>query len=216
MSQDSQLQQSVLAELNWEPGVVAGHIGVIANAGVVTLSGHVGSYAEKHAAETAARRVRGVRAVAEEIEVRFEFDTKRRDDDIAAAVIERLSWNVTVPSNSVRVTVEEGWVTMTGQVTWWFQKEAAERDVRPLHAIIGVTNRITVLPRVDVVGLRDDISQALHRSKFITSDNINVHTDGGKVVLSGTVQSFYEREAAEQTAWSAPGATIVQNDLAVV
>jgi osmotically-inducible protein OsmY len=216
MSQDSQLQQSVLAELNWDPGVTAGHIGVTANAGVVTLTGHVNSYAEKHAAETAARRVNGVKAVAEEIEIQYSFDPKHSDDEIAAAVIARLSWNVSVPKNSVRVKVEKGWVTLTGQVAWWYQKEAAGTDIRPLQGIVGVSNQMTVTPRVDVAGLSDDITQALHRSKFFNPDHINVHADGGKVVLSGSVQSFYERDAAEHTAWSAPGTIVVQNDLTIV
>ena len=122
MSQDSQLQESGLAAFNWEPSVSAGHIGVAANAGVVSLSGYVDSYAEKHAAETAARRVKGVRAVAEEIEVRLAMDSRRSDAQIAAAAIERLSWNVTVPKDSVQVKVENGWVTLTGQVDWWYQR----------------------------------------------------------------------------------------------
>ena len=216
MSQDSQLQQFVLAELNWDPGVTAGHIGVTASAGVVTLTGRVNSYAEKPAAETAARRVRGVKAVAEEIEITFPFDSKRSDDEIAAAVIERLSWNVSVPKDSVRVKVEDGWGTLTGAVPWWYQKEAVGYDIRPLHGVVGFSNQITVTPRVDVPGLSEDITQALQRSKFFNPENINVHAEGGKVVLTGTVESFYEREAVEQTAWSAPGTTMVDNELTII
>lgn len=215
MSQDSQLQPSVLDEFNWEPSVTAGHIGVTASAGVVTLSGHVDSYAKKHAAETAARRVRGVKAVAEEIEVRLPFGTKRSDEEIAAAAIERLSWNVSVPKDSVQVKVEQGWVTLTGQVDWWYQKDAAERDIRPLHGVIGVSNQATIKPRVNTAGLSDDITHALHRSWFFDPETVHVRADGGKVVLTGTVHSFHERQVAGQTAWSAPGATMVENDLAV-
>ncbi len=216
MSHDSQLQQSVLAELHWEPSLTAGHIGVTASAGVVTLSGHVDSYAQKHAAETAARRVKGVRAVAEEIDVRLPFETKRGDAELAAAAIERLSWNVSVPKDSVQVRVEQGWVTLTGQVDWWYQKEAAEQDIRPLHGVVGVSNQVIIKPRVNTAGLSDDIMHALHRSWFFDPTTVQVRADGGKIVLSGSVHSMHERQVAAQTAWSAPGATAVENDIAVV
>jgi osmotically-inducible protein OsmY len=216
MSQDSQLQQDVLAEFKWEPSVTAGHIGVTANHGVITLSGHVDSYAQKHAAETAARRVKGVKGVAEEIEVRLPFDTKRNDDDIAAAAIDRLAGNVSVPKDSVMVKVENGWVTLTGQVDWWYQKDAVERDIRPLAGVVGVSNHTTIKPRVDIASLSDDITHALHRSWFFNPDNVHVRAEGGKVILSGTVQSPHERQVAAEAAWSAPGATNVENDIAVV
>ncbi len=216
MSQDNQLQQAVLAELEWEPSVTAGHIGVTASAGVVTLTGHVDTYARKHAAETAAARVKGVRAVADEIVVRLPFETKRTDAEIAAAAIERLSWNVSVPKDAVHVVVDGGWVTLTGQVDWWFQKQAAEHDIRPLHGVTGVSNLATIRPRVDSALLGDDITHALHRSWFFNPGNVHVRADGGKVVLSGNVHSFHERQVAGETAWSAPGATDVENDLAVV
>ena len=216
MSQDSQLQQSVLAEFSWEPSVTAGHIGVTASAGVVTLSGHVDSYAKKYAAETAARRVKGVKAVAEEIEVRLPFDTERTDEDIAAAAIQCLSWNVSVPKDSVQVKVEKGWVTLTGQVDWWYQKEAAEHDIRPLHGVVGVSNQTTIKPRVNTASLGEDITHALHRSWFFDPNNVRVRADGGKIVLTGTVHSSYERQVAGRTAWSAPGVTSVENDIAVV
>ncbi|MDR3517909.1 MAG: BON domain-containing protein [Azospirillaceae bacterium] len=216
MSQDSQLQQAVLAEFDWEPSVSAGHIGVTANAGVVTLSGHVDSYAKKHAAEAAARRVKGVKAVAEEIEVRLAFDAERSDEEIASAAIERLAWNVSVPKDSVQVRVEKGWVTLTGQVDWWYQKEAAEIDVRPLHGVLGVSNQTTIKPRVDTADLSDDIMHALHRSWFFDPNTVHVRADRGKVILTGTVQSPHERQIAGQTAWAAPGATEVENDIIVV
>ncbi len=215
MSQDSQLQQAVLAEFNWEPSVTAGHIGVTANAGVVTLTGHVDSYAKKMAAETAARRVKGVKAVAEEIEVRLPFDTKRSDEDIAEAAIDRLAWNVSVPKDSVSVKVEQGWVTLTGQVDWWYQKDAVELDIRPLHGVRGVSNQTTIKPRVNTANLSDEITHALHRSWFFDPDQVHVRAEGGKVILTGTVHSSYERQVAARTAWSAPGATNVENDLAV-
>jgi osmotically-inducible protein OsmY len=216
MSQDGQLQQDVLAEFKWEPSVTAGHIGVTAKHGVVTLSGHVDSYAQKHAAETAARRVKGVKGVAEEIEVRLPFDAKRSDDDIAAAAIDRLAWNVSVPKDSVIVKVENGWVTLTGQVDWWYQKDAVERDIRPLAGVVGVSNQTTIKSRVDTATLSDDITHALHRSWHFNLDNVHVRAEGGRVVLTGTVQSPYDRQVAAQTAWSAPGATSVENNIVVV
>ena len=216
MSQDTQLQQSVLAALKWEPSVSAGHIGVTANNGVVTLSGHVGSYADKRAAEIAARGVRGVKAVAEEIQVELMSDPRHLDEDIAAAAVARLTWNVSVPKDSVKVKVEKGWVTLTGQVNWWYQKEAAERDLRPLHGVVGVFNRIEIKPRVDTAFLTDDILHALHRSWFFDPTTVQVQADGGRIVLSGTVRSESERRIAAETAWGAPGATAVENNITVV
>jgi osmotically-inducible protein OsmY len=216
MTQDSQLQHSVLAEFAWEPSVSGGHIGVTARAGVVTLSGRVDSYAAKHAAEAAARRVKGVRAIAEEIEVRLPFESTRSDEDIAEAAIERLAWNVSIPKDSVTVGVQAGWVTLTGQVDWWFQKEAAELDLRPLHGVVGVSNQLTITPRVDTDSLSDDIIHALHRSWFFDPTTVTVAAHGGKVVLSGTVHSFHEFQVAEQTARAAPGTTHVENDIVVV
>lgn len=216
MSKDSELQTAVLAEFKWEPSVAAGHIGVTASAGVVTLSGHVDSYAGKLAAETAARRVKGVKAVAEEIEVRLPLDTHRSDEEIGAAAIERLSWNVSVPKDSVMVKVESGWVTLTGQVDWWYQKDAVEQDIRPLHGVVGVSNQTTIKPRVNTADLSADITHALHRSWFFNPDNVQVRANGGRIVLTGTVASPHDRQVAAATAWAAPGATSVENDIAVV
>ena len=216
MSEDSELQKAVLAEFDWEPSVTAGHIGVTANAGVVTLSGHVDSYAGKLAAETAARRVKGVKALAEEIEVRLPFDARRTDDEIAAAAIGRIAWNVAIPRDSVSVKVERGWVTLSGQVDFWYQKEAAEQEVRPLMGVTGVSNQATINPRVDATNLGEDIALALHRSWFAHPDLIHVTAEGGHVWLTGIVHSHHERQLASTTAWSASGTTMVENDLAVV
>ena len=135
MSHDSQLQQAVLAELNWEPSVTAANIGVTAKSGVVALTGHVGSYVEKYAAETAARRVKGVKAVAEELEVRLPSDIERDDADIAEAALDRLAWDASVPNDTVKIKVESGLVTLTGEVDWHYQKTAAERDVGGMYKI---------------------------------------------------------------------------------
>ncbi len=216
MSQDSKLQQAVLEELSWEPSVTAAHIGVSANAGVVTLTGHVDNYAAKAAAENAVRRVKGVRAVAEEMEVHLPMDTRRDDAAIAAAAIERLAWNVSVPRDAITVSVEKGWVALSGEVDWWYQKDAAEQDVRRLWGVVGVSNQVTIKARVDTAGLSDDITHALHRSWFFDPNTVKVTAKGGRVKLTGTVRSWQERQTAASTAWAAPGAISVENDLAVV
>jgi osmotically-inducible protein OsmY len=216
MSNDHQLQQAVLAELAWEPSVIAAHIGVTAKTGVVTLTGHVGTFAQKHAAQVAASRVKGVKAVAEEIEVRLSFDMKRGDDDIAGAAIERLAWDVSVPKDAVKVISDHGWITLTGEVGWHYQSEAAEDDVHHLMGVIGVSNQITIKPRVDASGLGDDIQHALNRSVFFDPETVSVTATGGRVRLQGTVHSWHDRSVAANTAWAAPGAIAVVNDIVVV
>ena len=214
MFNDNELQHAVQDELSWEPSVSAAHIGVTAKAGVVTLSGHVRNFASKYAAERATRRVKGVMAVAEEIEVHLPSDVKRSDDEIAAAAIERLAWNVSIPRDAVKVKVEKGRVTLTGDVHSFYQKEAAQQDVRLLFGVIGVSNQIAIKARPDAITISDDIAQALHRSWF-DPKMIKVSAQGGKVRLTGTVHSPYERRLAANTAWAAPGATSVENDISV-
>lgn len=214
MSYDNQLQQAVLAELSWEPSVASAHIGVAANAGVVTLTGHVANYADKRAAEAAAFRVKGVKAVAEEIEVQLPFDTKRSDDEIATAAIDRLSWDVSVPRDAVKVKVERGFVTLTGQVDWHYQHDAAQQDVHRLFGVIGVSNQITIKPRVNVLDISDHITTALHRSWF-DPKTIKVSAEAGRIRLTGTVHSPHDRYVAAATAWAAPGATAVENAITI-
>jgi osmotically-inducible protein OsmY len=211
---DAILKTTVLAELAWEPAVTAAHIGVTARDGVITLSGHVERFAEKQAAQSAVLRVKGVKAVAEEIEVKLPFDVKRGDDDIASAAVERLAWDSTLPRGAVKVTVQDGWVTLTGEVDWHFEHDAAAQDVRRLWGVIGVSNQITLKPRVNTYNLTSEISAALHRSWFAPND-IKVVADGGKVTLTGHVKSWSERELAGSTAWGARGATDVENYLII-
>jgi osmotically-inducible protein OsmY len=211
---DSALKTAVLAELAWEPSVTAAHLGVTARDGVITLSGHVQRFAEKQAAQSAALRVKGVKAVADEIEVKLPFDVKRSDDDIARAAIERLAWDSTLPKDAVKVAVQDGWVTLTGEVGWHFEHDAAAQDVRRLWGVVGVSNQITLKSRVNTYNLTSDISSALHRSWFAPND-IKVAADGGKVTLTGHVKSWSERELAGSTAWGAPGATDVENYLII-
>ena len=214
MSNDSLLQQAVLAELSWEPSVASAHIGVTANNGVVTLTGHVESFVEKRAAEAAASRVKGVKAVAEEIEVKLAPDMTRTDDQIAAAALESLSWDVSVPKDKVKVKVEKGWITLTGEVNWHFQKDAAERDTRRLFGVVGVSNQITIKPHVHPSDVAEKIKAALHRSWFNPAD-ITVSSAGGRVLLEGSVRSWHERQLAETAAWGAPGVTQVEDNLAI-
>ncbi len=216
ISKDTQLQRDVLAELNWEPSVNSAHIGVMANAGVVTLTGHVESFAEKYAAEKAAGRVKGVKAVAQEIEVRLAFDRKRGDDEIAAAAIERLAWDTFVPHDAVKVKVDNGWIALTGQVEWVYQKEAAEQDVRRLLGVVGVSNQATVRPRPSAPDISDDIIHALRRSWLSNPKTIEVSVDGGDVRLTGTVHSLQDWRVAEATAWAAPGANYVANEITII
>jgi osmotically-inducible protein OsmY len=214
MSQDRQLQEAVLAELTWEPSITAAHIGVTANHGVVTLSGHVNTWWEKRAAEKATSRVKGVKAVAEELGVRLPSTVKRNDEDIARAAVDRLGWEVSVPYDSVRVKVEKGWVFLSGQVNWHFEKEAARRVVGGLTGVVGLTDSITIKPRADAIHISDNIRLALHRSWF-SPEKVHVTADGGKVKLTGTVKSPSERWTAASAAWAAPGTTSVENDLMV-
>ena len=212
---DNSLKQAVLDELQWEPRVNAAHIGVAAKDGVVTLTGNVGSYAEKLAAERATGRVYGVKGVAEELIVRYPFDNKVDDTDIAQKALQVLSWDIEVPNDKVKVKVEKGWVTLSGNLDWYFQRTAAEADVRKLQGVTGVINNIVIKPPVQASAVQDKIKAALKRNAQIEADNITVTTDGGKVTLSGKVDTWYERNLVESTAWSAPGVTQVDDHLVV-
>ena len=215
MNTDHKLKTDVLAELAWEPSVSADHIGVTAKDGVVTLTGHVDTYWQKHAAENAAGRVQGVKAVAEEIEIRLPLHAKRADDEIAAAALSRISWDISIPKDAVKVKVENGFVTLTGQVDWHYQQESAATMIRSLAGVTGVSNLLSVKMRPNATAISDDIMHALHRSWFFDEDNIQVSAEGGKVHLTGTVDSWVDRQTAASTAWAAPGTTSVENDIRV-
>ena len=211
-----QLRQNVLDEIEFEPSVDAANIGVAANDGIVTLTGHVSSYAEKLATERAARKVKGVRAIAQEIEVRYPSDKKTADDEIAKRALSILKWYATIPRDPVKVTVQKGWVTLTGEVNWYFEKRNAEDAVRKLSGVIGVTNNISLKPAVHVSDIKKKIEAALARYAHIEADAIRVNVrDGDKVLLEGKVNTWNEREAIENAAWSVAGVQSVDDRLAI-
>jgi osmotically-inducible protein OsmY len=214
MSKDRQLQEAVLAEFAWEPSINAAHIGVTADDGVITLTGTVPHYSEKRAAERPTARVKGVKAVAEELKVELPGPMQRNDADIARAAVDRLFWETSVPTEAIKVKVEQGWVTLTGEVEWHYQKDAAARMIRGLMGVVGVSNMTTIKARVNTTNLNHDIDVALHRSWF-DPKTINVSADGGKIKLTGTVHTPSDRWKAGSTAWAARGTTEVENDLVV-
>ncbi|RXF73206.1 BON domain-containing protein [Hansschlegelia zhihuaiae] len=211
---DAGLKSLVEEELEFEPVVNAAHIGVAVREGVVTLTGHVASYAEKVAAEKAAQRVRGVRAIAEEIEVRYPYDGKRSDDEIAKRAIKVLDWNTMVPA-AVKVKVERGWITLSGTVDWQYQREAAESSVRKLDGVVGVSNTIALTDRPKADDVKKKIEDALKRNAALDAAAIHVTVTNDKVSLSGRVHSWQERRIAEQAAWSAAGVKSVDDTISI-
>jgi osmotically-inducible protein OsmY len=211
MNDDLLLQQRVIDELEFEPSVQAGHIGVSVRNGVVSLSGHVDSFIEKFAAERAVRRVRGVKAVAQELEVHLPSDRKTGDDEIAERAVKILSWDAVVPADRITVKVEHGIVTLTGEVDWQFQRAEAEYDLRKLSGVKAVINDIHVRPKPRADDVQATIRAALERNAEVEAHRVTVAVDGSKVVLGGKVNAWSEREAAERAAWSVPGVTAVED-----
>ena len=214
MKTDAQLQKDVMDEIKWEPSVTAPEIGVSAINGVVTLNGTVPTYAEKWAAERAAQRVEGVRAIADEIQIEPVGIHAKSDAEIAAIAISSLNAHVWVPTD-VQVTVQNGWVTLKGEVNWEFQQKAATDSVRFLAGVKGVENAITVKPMARPQAIKDAIEKALVRNAEINAANVNVVATAGAVTLSGSVRSWSEKYQAGSAAWNAPGVDSVRNDLNV-
>ena len=215
MKSDSQLKEDILAELGWDPAVNANEVGVTVKDGVVTLTGHLGTYAEKVAAQRAAQRVAGVKAVAVELTVQLASSHQRTDAQIAASAEHVIDWNALVPKAKIRPVVEAGWITLTGEVEWDYQRRAAEASLRNLLGVRGVTNLVTVKPKVNAANVEKCIQDALVRQARREANHIDVSVDGTRITLSGKVHSWAERKAAEGAAWSAPGVSNVVDRLEI-
>jgi len=212
---DLQVRQDILAELEFEPRVDAAHIGVAVQDGVATLTGHVASFVEKLAAEKAALRVRGVRAIAQEIEVRYPSDKKTADDEIAARALKVLRWSAVAPADCVVVKVQDGFVTLNGQVDWNYQRAAAEVEVRRLSGVLGVVNNITLKPQLQITDIKRKIEDALKRSAEVEAKKISISVKEGVVGLDGNVHDWQERAAVERAVWSVAGVRQVEDRLRV-
>ena len=213
---DSQLKKDVESELEWDAVVHANDIGVAVKDGVVTLAGHLSSFAEKYAAERVVQRVQGVKGLAVELDVRLGAAAKRTDAELASAAEQALRWHALVPEDHVKVMVEKGWVTLSGEVDWEYQRNYAMKAVRPLTGVLGVTNSMSVKPLVTPANIKNRIQGALERQADREAKNIEVVVSGHTVTLKGQVHSWAERTAAQGAAWSAPGITSVVNELRVV
>ena len=213
---DATLKQYVLDELAWRPDIDSAHIGVTADKGVITLSGYVSSYAQKIEAENAAKQVIGVHGVAEELEVRYPDDYSTKDDEIAQRALNSLAWDTSVPKKAVQVTVENGVVTLSGQVSWQYQRTSAEDAVRTLYGVLDVINDITLKNQPQSSDVKSRIESALKRNAELDSKTIQVSVEDGTVTLDGSVDSWSARDTAEDAAWAAPGVTSVRDRLAVV
>lgn len=216
MKSDSQLQHDVLDELEWEPSVDHAEIGVAVNDGVVTLSGFVGSYPEKIAAEKAARRVAGVKAIAEEIKVRFASDPKTADHEVARRILDMFAWNVMVPDDKIKVKVEHGWVTLSGTVDWHYQRDEARKVAGKVHGVTGISNLIEIRQLPTASDIKGRIMAAFMRQADLDAGTVTVQTDGSKVTLGGRVKAWNERTIAERAAWAAPGVTRVEDNIVIL
>ena len=215
MKTDSQLQQDVMAELKWEPTVHAEQIGVEVNNGIVTLAGHVDSYPAKWNAERAAQRVAGVKGLAVEIDVQLNESIKHTDADIARTAKNVLLWTTYLPKDSVKIMVEDGWITLSGQVQWGFQRSTATAAVRYLMGVKGVSDQITIKPTLSATSVKNDIEAALKRRAVNEANAIKVAVSGTEVTLTGKVPTWAERDAAGSAAWGTPGVSNVIDNIAI-
>jgi osmotically-inducible protein OsmY len=213
---DSQLKQDILDELEFEPSIDANDIGVTVEDGIVTLSGHVPNYSQKLAVERLVSHLKGVRGVAEDIEVRYPGGVPgTADDEVATRVANTLKWSTLVPDGRVQVKVEEGWVTLTGTLDWNYQKVGAADAIRDIKGVVGISNQIELIPRVSSIDVKKRIEEALKRNAQLESDSIKVDVAGNKVILKGHVKAWSERRLVEQAVWATPGVTTVSDQLKI-
>jgi osmotically-inducible protein OsmY len=213
---DSTLRMDIIDELEFEPSIDAVNIGVAVEDGIVTLTGHVPTYAQKVTAEETVRRVKGVKGIAQEIEVRPAGSNRTADDEIAKRVVNIITWNTLIPAGAVQVKVQNGWVTLTGKLEWQYQKTTAGDAVRGLAGVNGVSNNIDVTPRASVADIKKRIEDALKRNAEVEADKIRIVVRDSKVTLEGKVNAWAERSAAERAAWSAPGVKTVEDHIQIV
>jgi osmotically-inducible protein OsmY len=212
---DSTLRQDIIDELDFEPSIDAASIGVAVEDGVVTLTGHVSTYAQRATAEDAVRRVTGVKGIAQEIEVRPFGTHKTADDEIAKRALQTITWNTVIPDGAIQVKVEDGWVTLTGKVDWQYQKTAATQIIGGLAGVLGVYNKIEVKPHASVSDVKKRIEDALKRNAEVEAKAIRVNVVDGKVTLEGRVNNWAERSATERAAWSAPSVRSVDDRITI-
>ncbi len=212
---DEEMKIDVLAELEFDPSVKVSDIGVLVKDGTVTLNGFATSYGERFAAVRSAKRVAGVKAIADDIEVKLPDSSIRSDGDIAAVAAHQIDWNSTIPKGIAKVTVRDGWITLEGKFDWWHEINAAEEAVHHLAGVQGVNNLITLKPKEPITAIDSILKDAFQRNALLDSGSIQVEVAGDKVILRGKVRSYAEREEAERVAWSAPGVLSVDNELDV-
>ncbi|AFY92394.1 BON domain-containing protein [Chamaesiphon minutus] len=212
---DTELKNDVLSELKYDPSVKVSDIGVLAKNGTVTLNGYATSYNEKWEAVHATKRVAGVKAIADDIKIQPPASYHRTDTDIAAAAINQIEWSTTIPNGTVQATVRDGWITLDGEVEWWYQKNAAGSLVKQMAGVKGVTNSISISPKVTKKAVETDIKAAFKRSAMLDAEHIRVETSGNNVILHGQVRNYSEYDEAERVAWSEAGVSSVDNRLEV-
>lgn len=215
MKTDAQIQKDVIAEIKWDPFLTVSEIGVSVKNGIVTLSGHVDTYSKKMAAEKAAKRVSGVKVVAEDIQVGISPDYKKTDTEIAEAILNALKWHTAVQQEKIKIKVEEGVVRLEGEVEWEYQRNNVKHAIENLVGVRSVINLITLKPIVSAFDIEQKISNAFHRSATINAERITASVIGSKVILRGKVHSFTEKEEAEREAWAAPGVSSVENKVEI-
>lgn len=213
--EDKKLRQNIIAALDWDPSVDSANVGVAVNNGVAVLTGHVANYAQRFSAEAIAKRIKGVMGVANDIEVRFPGSHVCTDEDLAARAVQSLRWDVAVPSEQVQISVTKGWVTLSGQVEWDYQRRAAEADVRRLAGVAGVLNQITLHPRVTPKDISRRIEEALKRDAGVEASRVHVSVNDATVTLEGKVHSWHERDAVERAVWGAPGVGAIRDKVLI-